>query len=191
MSQEAKKLSTVADLLAMNKDQGMELVEGDIVRKAQPSFEHGRLQTRIAGTVFTFDKKGGGGDGPSGWWIATEVEVKYTDHNCYRHDVVGWKRDNVPERPSDFPVETRPDWVCEVLSQSNRSNDTVRKFRNLFQAEVPHYWVADPRDNELTIFRWSKDGYLVADKVYPSETKRLEPFEEIEIDITSLFGLDT
>ena len=137
MSQEAKQLSTVADLLAVHKDEGMELVDGELVYKAQPTFEHGRLQTRIAGTVFTFDRSGNGGDGPSGWWITTEVEVQYTDHNCYRHDVVGWQRQRVPDRPSGYPVKERPDFVCEVLSKSNRSNDTVRKFRNLFFGSGP------------------------------------------------------
>ena len=190
MSDTAPKLSTVEDLLAIHEDKGMELVDGEIVRKSLPSFEHGRLQSRIVGNVVVFDKKGRGGGEPGGWWIASEVEVQYDNHNCFRHDGVGWRRSRVPERPEKFPVDIRPDWVCEVLSKSNRSNDTVRKFRNLFQAEVPYYWVADPRDNELTVFKWSKEGYLVLDKAYPGEKKVLEPFGEVEIDVASLFGVE-
>jgi hypothetical protein len=34
-----------------------------------------------------------------GWWIATEVDVVYSEHRCFRHDVSGWRKSRVPERP--------------------------------------------------------------------------------------------
>ena len=42
-----------------------------------------------------------------------------------------------------------PDWICEVLSESNPANDEIRKLRRYHQAGVPHYWIIDPVSETL------------------------------------------
>ena len=89
----------------------------------------------------------------------TEVEVEYTSPEVFRHDLVGWRRERSPETRGR-PVTLRPDWVCEILSESNASNDTVRKLRGLHRAGVPHYWLLDPGRLTQTVLRWTQEGYL-------------------------------
>ena len=38
--------------------------------------------------------------GPGRWWIATEISLLYEAHQCPSHDLVGWRRERLPERPS-------------------------------------------------------------------------------------------
>lgn len=184
----AKKLATTADLLALPDERRVELINGEIIEKASPSFEHSSAQASLSAEIVT---KFGRGDGhPGGWWIATEVDTEYDIHQLYRHDLAGWRKSNVPARPSGRPIRIKPDWVCEILSPSNWRNDTVYKFRALHQYQVPHYWLMDVEHQELTIYRREKDGYLVAARVRPGEVGRLEPFEEVELDVGYLFGID-
>jgi Uma2 family endonuclease len=89
-----------------------------------------------------------------------------------------------------MPVRARPDWVCEVVSPKNASNDTVRKLRLYQQVSLPHYWLADPRDATLTVMRWTEAGYTTVLAAQRGERVRAEPFDAIEIDVGTLFGDD-
>lgn len=117
----------------------------------------------------------------------SEVEVQYEAHQVYRHDLVGWRRDRTPRRPAGSPVTVRPDWVCEVLSPSDASNDVVKKLRTLQRHEVPHYWLLDPQNRTLTVLRWTAEGYLTALTAGGSDRLRAEPFEAVEVDLELLF----
>ena len=66
---------------------------------------------------------------------------------------MGWRRDRVPAFAPGRPVTIRPDWICQVLSESNASNDTIRKQRRYHQASVPHDWIIDPASQTLNVYR--------------------------------------
>lgn len=181
---------TVADWLALPADARIELIDGEFVEKAMPTFEHGLAQSNTAGAIRgPYNRKPGGPRGPGGWWIVTEVDI-VLDGRIYRPDISGWRRERVPSPPSERPVGTRPDWICEVVSDSNRTTDTVTKLRRYHQAGVPHYWILDQFDRTLTVHRHTTDGYLVALRADARERVRAEPFEGIELQIEALLGGD-
>jgi len=184
-----RRRATVGDLLALPADRAAEVVAGEIVEKAAPSFAHGNAQSGLSGALFGFRGPPGGASGPGGWWIATEVEVEYESHEVYRHDVVGWRRDRVADRPTDRPVRARPDWVCEILSSSNAANDTVRKLRVLHGHGVPHYWLLDPDAGTLRVLRWTRDGYLEVLSATADETVRAEPFDAVALSLSAILGV--
>jgi Uma2 family endonuclease len=180
--------ATAADLLAIPEESRFhEIIDGQIVQRASPTGEHGDAQSWLAALLKPPFARRPGGDRPGGWWLLTEVEVELELHQVYRPDVVGWRRERVPERPTGTPIATRPDWVCEVLS-TNRRNDTVKKLRTYQRCEVPHYWIVDPMDETLTVLRWTPQGYLVALKAERGEHVRAEPFEAIVLPVGLLFG---
>ncbi|WP_437308451.1 Uma2 family endonuclease [Sorangium sp. So ce388] len=181
--------ATAADLLAIPEEQRFhEIVDGELVQKAVPSFEHGDAQSAIVAHVKLPFQRRPGGRWPGGWWFATEVEVELAPDQVYRPDVVGWRRERSPERPSESPVRLRPDWVCEVLSPNNARHDTVKKMRAYQRFQLPHYWIVDPREDTLTVYRWTPEGYLVALRAERGERVRAEPFDAIELQIGVLFG---
>src|SRR5262249_20123876 len=106
---------TVADLLAIPEDSRYhELIAGHIVPKAAPSAEHGTTQRKLGAVVDPFDRRPSA-NAPGGWWLMTEVEVQFALDQTYRPDLVGWRRERVPERPRGFPVMIRPDWIGEIV----------------------------------------------------------------------------
>ena len=184
-----KPQATAADLLGLPPDAVGEILAGEVVEKAAPSFAHGQAQRSVGARLDGFARRPGK-HGPGGWWLATEVDVEYTLHDVYRHDVVGWRRERAPAPPTERPVKLLPDWVCEVLSPSNWANDTVLKFRMLQQQGVPVYWVIDLEHRVLTVYELAGSTYNVAAVARPGERARLVPFHALELEVATLFGDD-
>ena len=189
MATEMKRPATFADLGPLG-DIRAEIVHGDVLEKASPTAEHGVAQGSIVGFVGRRFHRRGGGRWPGGWWIATEVDVEYRPHELFRHDVVGWRRDRTPQCPSGRPVQTRPDWVCEILSPSNERRDLVDKMRVLKESGVGHYWIVNPEERILVVHRLDERGWVVVLSVGDGDTIRAEPFETVELRVGTLFGED-
>ncbi|HEU4583217.1 MAG TPA: Uma2 family endonuclease [Polyangiaceae bacterium] len=191
MTQPVRSPATLADFWAIPEGARFhELIAGELLPKAAPSGEHGDAQAGVVAALRTpFQRKPGGG-GPGGWWIATEVEILLQSGDVVRPDVLGWRRENCPERPTGTPVRVRPDWVCEVISPSHAKDDTVRKLRLYHHVALAHYWIVDPRDATLSVMRWSEAGYVTVLVAERSEVVRAEPFQAVEFKLATLFGGD-
>ncbi len=181
--------ATIADLMAIPADdRHHEIIDGFLVEKGAATPPHGRAQGRLFRRLGPYDRKPGGRL-PGGWWFVTEVEIQLETSQVVRPDLAGWRRDNLSVLPDAMPVLVRPDWVCEVLS-TNRQNDLIKKKRAFHRNQVGHYWIVDPVDETLTVYRWHAAGYievLIADR---SQRVRAEPFDGVELFVGMLFGDD-
>ena len=189
MATPSRKPATIDDLIARGDHDRLEIIGGEIIEKAMPSPAHALAEFQVAFAIGPFNRRAGG-SGPGGWWLFTEIHVEYPRGEIYCHDVAGWRRDRLAERPTEWPVRTRPDWVCEIVSPGHEKQDLVVKPRVLHAAEVAHYWVLDPEERILLVHRWSPDGYTVVQRAAAGETVRAEPFEAIEISVGALSGDD-
>jgi Uma2 family endonuclease len=191
MSDSAHRAATLDDFWAIPEGERFhEMLGGQVIEKAAPTGEHGDAQAGVVSAVRPPFQRRPGGGGPGGWWIATEVEVLLQSGDVVRPDVLGWRRERCPSRPTGTPVSLRPDWVCEVVSASNATDDTIKKLRLYHRVGLPNYWIVDPRDSTLTVMRWTPDGYVTLMRAERSEVVRAEPFEAIEIAVGTLFGDD-
>ncbi|HZF51780.1 MAG TPA: Uma2 family endonuclease [Polyangiaceae bacterium] len=194
MSGAAEKLpapseATLAALLALpDQGRGYEIIDGQLVEK-ETSAEHGVAQSRLGRVLGPFDRRPGGKQ-PGGWWFATEVLIDLGPKQVFRPDVAGWRRERMPERPTGTVITVLPDWICEIISPSNASNDTVKKKRAYHKHKVPHYWLLDPVRETLSVLRWSSDGYIEVLSAMRGETVKAEPFDAIEISVGVFFGDD-
>ncbi|HVV87942.1 MAG TPA: Uma2 family endonuclease [Kofleriaceae bacterium] len=183
--------ATEADFWAIPDGQRFhELIDGEILEKATPSGEHGDAAGGIIASVRGPFQRGAGRGGPGGWWIQTEVEVRLPGGGIVRPDVLGWRRERCPERPTGAPVTVLPDWICEVVSPNNAKHDTVKKLRLYHRNAVPHHWLVDSRDETLTVMRYTPEGYLTVLTAERGEVVRPEPFDAIELVVGTLFGVD-
>jgi Uma2 family endonuclease len=191
MSESIRRQATQDDFWAIPEDVRFhELIGGELIEKAAPTGEHGDAQAGVVATVRPPFQRAPGRGGPGGWWIASEVEVLLASGEIVRPDVLGWRRERCAERPTGTPIRIRPDWICEVISPSHASNDTVKKLRAYHREAIPHYWLVDPRDSTLTVMRWSEAGYITVLRAERHEIVRAEPFQAIELVVGTLFGDD-
>ncbi len=180
--------ATFKDLALLPEEIRAEVIDGEIIEKAAPSFEHANTQLGLGSIVRVEFHGERGGPRSGGWWILSEVDVELETHAVYRPDLAGWRRESLPAQPAERPVRVRPDWVCEVLSRSNAQNDLVKKFRGYHRAGVQHYWIVDPDNRSLIVYRYQPAGYLAVLTAGAGETIRAEPFDAIEIAVSDLFG---
>ena len=181
---EAHKLKTIDDLMeALKKDERLELINGEIIKRPMARAEHGAIQADISGDLRPYIRKGG----PDGWWIMTEISVQYNEHQCPIHDIAGWRKERVPQRPKGV-MNMTPDWVCEITSPGPVAKDTVSILNILKDYKVPYYWIIDPEEKTLTVYQFSDDTYKLIASIQNTSKVRLEPFTEIEFDLEFIFG---
>jgi len=181
--------ATIADLLAIPEEHRRhELIDGVLVEKEAASGRHGGAQVRIARRLGPYDRRAGG-PLPGGWWFGTEVEIQLADTQVFRPDVAGWRRERMTELPAEVPIKIRPDWICEILS-TNKRNDLIKKKRAYHLHQVGHYWLVDPVEETLAVYRWHPDGHVEVMIAERDERVRAEPFAAIELRVAVLFGED-
>jgi Uma2 family endonuclease len=184
----ARGTATAADIV----EERYEVIRGELLPKEAASFEHSSTQVRIGIALGGFLGRSRPGL-IGGWWLGTEAEIELETHEIYLADVAGWRIDRVPEEPTGRPVRIRPDWVCEILSPSTMRRDRGHKQRTYHCADIGHYWLVDPVDRILWVFRWAPEGYtqvvtIEAEDVPAGELVRVEPFDAIGIDLADIFN---
>ena len=125
-----------------------------------------------------------------GWWLALEVDIELPAGSLVRPDLAGWRRERGAPDRNERPCRPVPDWICEIVSPSNRRHDLVTKVRLYAQARITHYWLLDPDDGTLTVYRLTPEGYLVALTATEHETVRPEPFDALDVSVAVLLGID-
>lgn len=187
---EATRLKTIDDL-SDSRDERIELIDGEIVRRPMARSEHALAQSGLSDEIQPLKRK----DGPGGWWIMTEISVQYSEHQCPCHDLAGWRKERVPKRPTGI-MTTRPDWVSEILSPGHERKDLVHHFMLLQRFEVPYYWIISPEDRTVIAYALDGNSYRVA---FSAECKyagameraRIPPFEAVAIDLHYVLGEDS
>jgi Uma2 family endonuclease len=187
MAAPQRKPATYADLLALPADVRAEVLGGEITVSPGPLPRHSKVQgsaRRFLGGPFDDDD---GRGGPGGWWIFVEVDVALTPHDIVRPDLVGWRRERLPQPGPVRPIQVVPDWVCEVLSPSTAARDRVIKRRLYAQAGIPHYWLIDPELRALEALALRDDVWVELGVYDETSTARIAPFDAIELEIGRLF----
>jgi Uma2 family endonuclease len=179
---EALKLKTLDDLLR-SPEERVELIDGELVRRPMARSEHGMVQVNTAIELGRFNRA----SGPGGWWIITEVSVAYEIHQCPSHDLAGWRKERLPERPRGV-MELAPDWVCEIISPGHERKDTLQMFLLLQHHRVPYYWLIWPEDRVLIAHQLADDGYRVIKTLSGEARARIPPFDAVELDLAYILG---
>ena len=184
-------VATLADLLALPAEgKGYEILDSELIEK-ESSCEHSRAQANLVTRLNSRFGRRPGGRWPGGWWFATEALITFPRlKDPLRPDVAGWRRDKVPVFPSGTVFTDIPDWICEVLSPGNLTNDTIKKKRIYHQAQVGHYWLVDPIRETLQVYRWDQPGYVEILSAERTDKVRAEPFEAHETSVGAFFGDD-
>jgi Uma2 family endonuclease len=180
--------ATFEDIRNLSDDLGAEVIDGEIVYKASPSWAHSDALLGLGSQIRLAFGGRSGGSRPGGWWLGADPDIELEPHQVFRPDLAGWRMELHAQPPSGMPVRLRPDWVCEVLSPSNAENDLIKKFRVYHRAGVEHYWIVDPEHKSLIVYRNDPRGYLGVLTAMRGETIRAEPFDAIEIRMDDVFG---
>ncbi len=175
-----KKEASYADLEALPDHLIGEIIDGELVVAPRPRPRHSHTATMIIGDLI--DPFHHGRNGPGGWWILLEPEIKL-GRNVMVPDAAGWRRSRVPELPDVVPLELTPDWACEVLSPSTARLDRGKKLRIYAEHGIGHLWLVDPVARTLEGLERQERRMFVAAVHGGDDRARAAPFDAIEIDL--------
>lgn len=162
-----------------------EIIDGDLVTSPRPSARHAAAASALGEELGPPFKRGRGG--PGGWVILDEPELHIIGQVLVP-DLAGWRRERMAEIPDVAFFELAPDWVCEVASPSTAALDRTRKRHHYGRAGVRHLWIVDPGPRTLEVYRAEGDNWLLALSAAGDVKVRAEPFEAVELDLTTLWA---
>ena len=182
MSVAAKKL-TWDDIKDWPEDAGRtEIVDGELVMSPTPATRHQRICTRLGIQLGSYVEEHGLGE-----FLSSPMHVILAPHVDYEPDLCFITKERqhiVKEKYIDGP----PDLIIEVISESNRTHDTVVKFRHYAHYSVEEYWLVDPRDNEISTWRLEGDEYVLLGRARPGELVVSQALGGLELDAAKVLN---
>ena len=177
--------ATYQDILDAPDGMLAQIIHGKLDLQPNGAFDHQSAGVEIASYLRSHFRKSR--FQPGGWIILPEMLVRLSNHEIYRPDIAGWRTETLPKAPDELPVETVPDWVCEVLSPSTRNIDRSKKMPVYAQSGVKHYWVIDPKAKTLEVFELQGENWVLTSIASGDDVIEFDPFPEVEIELQYLW----
>ena len=184
MADAAKKLATYADLAAVNPNLVAEIIYGSLVTHPRPVPRHSLAQNSLGDEITGPFQKGKGG--PGGWIFLTEPELHFGE-DVVIPDLAGWKNERLTPFPETAFIETAPDWLCEILSESTEKYDRNAKRDIYAKAGVKYLWLLDPRIKLLEAFQLVAGRWLLINTVAGNDQVAVPPFDVVPFSLSSLW----
>ncbi|MEW5851929.1 MAG: Uma2 family endonuclease [Myxococcota bacterium] len=183
MAAQNKSPATYRDLEDLPPGIKGENIEGTLYTQPRPSPRHKRVGSLIYRRLFdTYDC---GAGGPGRWWLLLEPGIEQPGSPEFSPDVAGWRKERLPELPAKFT--TIPDWICEVLSPSNRQYDLSVKRPFYARSGLPFLWFIDVDARTLMVHRLVDGKWLELGVWAEDALVRAPPFEEVELSLGELW----
>jgi Uma2 family endonuclease len=186
---ERKQPATLADLERRPLDGSRaELIDGTLYVTPGAGFDHQGTSDAILVDLYQQFFSGRGAQG--GWWIISNPVLELSSNRVLIPDLGGWRVERLPGGLTGKRSTVTPDWVAEVRSPSTATHDALRKGPLYRQAGVEWFWIVDPAEGFVEIYRADGDLWHLDRIVQAHESEaRLPPFEAVPIDVRRWFGL--
>ena len=136
-----------------------EIIDGEHYVNPAPNIRHQlvitRLLVRIANFVEAHDL---------GEVFCSPIDVVFSRNDVVQPDVLYVRKENAGELEGAF-VKIAPDLVIEVLSKSTRKHDKVRKLKVYDTFNVREYWIVDPENDIVSIYRRTGASLTLVERV--------------------------
>ena len=176
-----------ADLEQLPPNMVAEIVDDELWASPRPAPRHSRAWARLTSRIEPAFDEGRGG--PGGWTILGEPEI-HLGKQVLVPDLAGWRRARLPRLPAAAHIAIAPDWVCEVISPSTARLDRAKKLRIYASEGVQHAWLVDPLARTVEVLHLDGGRWTIVATHAGDAVVRIEPFEDIEIEIGALWADD-
>ena len=167
--------------LTMRTNRLVELVDGHLRVLPMPAIEHQAAVHQLCTAVNAFARPR-----KLGRALVAPLPVRLDERHFREPDVL-FLRTGHPARGKDVAV-TQPDLAMEVLSESTRTIDLVKKRQEYAAAGVAEYWLIDPESRRVTVLVL-RDGVYEVDGDYGlGEVAKSRLLEGFEVDLTAFWA---
>ena len=182
-----KERYTLADALAWDEQDRIELIDGYPVMMAPPSRAHQKINGELFGQLRDYLK-------------GKKCEVYHAPFAVRPFERDGENLEDVDtlvepdisvvcdlSKLDDIGCKGAPDLVMEILLPSTKRHDRFTKF-NLYQrAGVREYWIVDPDDKTVQVFVLEDGHYTAKDFGAAGDTVQVNVLKDCTIDLSQVF----
>lgn len=157
-----------------------EVFEGQIYYMASPSQIHQTILTELLVSIRSYLKKKDG----SCQVFPAPFDVKLSDYplTIVQPDImVICDKDKLDGKRCNGA----PDFIIEIISPSNPSDDYIRKLYYYKNYGVREYWIVDPRDQTILVYFLEQDSFHVQHYTFQDKIK-VNIYDDLWIDFTEL-----
>ncbi len=184
MSDPTQRPAIYEDLYSIPENMIGEIINGELTVSPRPGPKHAYTTSALIAKIGSPFCLGEGG--PGGWIMLIRPEVRLGE-SIVVPDLAGWKRERFPPGIQSNWIPVAPDWVCEVLSPPTALYDRTKKRTIYAEHRVGHIWLADAINMTVEVYRLESGDWVQVGVLGGKETARLEPFQEIEIELGDLW----
>ena len=177
---------TYKDYVTWNDNQYWELIDGVAYQMTPPTTKHQRISGNIFSDfhIYLRGKTCEVFHQPFGVRLPLENEPDEFIKDAILPDIVVVCD---KKKLDDAGCRGAPDLIVEILSPSTKKRDLKEKRKLYEKAGVKEYWIVDPYNNYIQMYKLENNKYGIAD-VYTEEDKiRAGIFPDLEIDLSFVF----
>ena len=182
-----EKRYTLADVMAWDESERIELIYGAPFMMAPPVRRHQEALTALMGQLYDYLK------GKTCKVYAAPFAVRLFERDGdYPKDVDTMVEPDISvvcdtSKLDDIGCKGAPDLVMEILSPTTQRHDRVTKFNLYQQAGVREYWIVDPTGKSVQVFVLDDDHYVAKDFGTAKDTVKVNVLEDCAIDLSQVF----
>ncbi|MDE7297482.1 MAG: Uma2 family endonuclease [Lachnospiraceae bacterium] len=161
-----EKFYTEEDYESLPENVHAELIDGRIYYQAAPNRRHQKILMEMAGSIRAYIKVKGGDCEvyPAPFAVklfADEATIVEPDISviCDRSKL------------TDRGCTGAPDWIIEIVSQSNSAHDYVHKLGLYMKAGVEEYWIVDPASKAVLVYCFKEEAFNVRQYTFDDKIK--------------------
>ncbi|MCI9067350.1 MAG: Uma2 family endonuclease [Lachnospiraceae bacterium] len=180
--QTQSQVTTLKEYEALPEDVRAEVFDGQIHYMASPSQEHQTISMELSTllNVYLKSKKG-----PCRVFHAPfDVKLKDTPLTIVQPDLmIVCEKDKLDGKRCNGA----PDFIIEIVSPGNPSDDYIRKLYYYKMAGVREYWIVDPRRKIVTVNYFQ--GNLLNIQYFFESTIKVNIYDDLYIDFSDIADL--
>lgn len=168
---------TLEDYYNLPDDVRAEFIEGKIYYMASPTQEHQEISGEVFRRIANYIAEKGG---PCKVLTAPfDVKVNENKDDIVQPDIIVVCD---PQKLDGKKCNGAPNWIIEIASPSNITNDYVRKLKLYKEAGVEEYWIINPEEKTIVVYEFNnKNGETVSEYSFENRVKP-SIYEDFVID---------
>ncbi|MGH7354168.1 MAG: Uma2 family endonuclease [Candidatus Rokuibacteriota bacterium] len=172
----ARVVLTDRDYEALPNDgRRYEIHEGELSVTAAPRTKHQEVSMNLAVALYAYVRMRG-----LGKIFAAPLAVILSDTSVVEPDIVYVATDRLAQI-SERGIEGPPTLAVEILSPSTTPIDRQTKMQLYARHGVPWYWIVDPDNRVVEVYRLAEGAYALDARIGADETLRAEPLPDLVV----------
>ncbi len=172
---------THADLLTFPEDgKRREIIDGDMLVTPAPRLNHQRTLRRLTMAFEKYLEQN-----PIGELCYSPMDVILSDFDVLEPDLLLVLSPR-KEIMQDW-VRGAPDLVIEILSPTTAARDRGVKLRTYARFGVKEYWIVDPDERAVEVYKLAAEGYELTHRVAADQTLTSPLLPGFALEVGQLF----